>query len=102
FSLASCLSDCIFFQAEADIRVRTVTGVPTCALPISCRAGCARPGRRSRHAADRTARAGRAGVLRGPRRVSSDTARPALIVLELRSEERRVGKERRVRRTAYK
>src|SRR5688572_23618665 len=35
----------LYFQAEAGIRVLTVTGVQTCALPISCpRAPTYRPG----------------------------------------------------------
>src|SRR5215470_14954198 len=59
-----------FFQAEDGIRDATVTGVQTCALPISARPGgeCARPADR-RQGADR------------------DEA--------VRSEERRVGKESR-------
>src|SRR5205809_689378 len=32
-----------FFQAEDGIRDVAVTGVQTCALPISCRAGCRAP-----------------------------------------------------------
>ena len=32
----SCLLYCFFFQAEDGIRDRLVTGVQTCALPISC------------------------------------------------------------------
>src|SRR5438270_13934085 len=32
-----CLSSIFFFQAEDGIRDLTVTGVQTCALPISCR-----------------------------------------------------------------
>src|SRR3989475_4696551 len=69
-----------FFQAEDGIRDLTVTGVQTCALPISLparhagdSAGCARPHRRlpepARAAADRWSaphRAARAGPLHGP------------------------------------
>src|SRR5215210_6251056 len=35
---SSCLSDVFFFQAEDGIRDTSVTGVQTCALPISDRA----------------------------------------------------------------
>src|SRR5207249_6757153 len=79
-----------FFQAEDGIRDRNVTGVQTCALPISLRipasvawffppaALCRRkkPSNRSRNA-------------QSPR---------LLRVADLRSEERRVGKECRARR----
>src|SRR2546430_5114526 len=57
-----------FFQAEAGIRVLTVTGVQTCALPISVR-DAHRRGRRVRRAArdrsDARRRAGR-GRKAGP------------------------------------
>src|SRR5699024_11353256 len=63
---------CFFFQAEDGIRVRNVTGVQTCALPISWR-GDARASPGAHAARDRLGR-GAGGSL-------------------LRSEERRVGKE---------
>src|SRR6266481_3252044 len=67
-----------FFQAEDGIRDGTVTGVQTCALPIS-----ARP-----------AKPGRIGAAGGPGRA----ARPGLPERAAgRSEERRVGKECRSR-----
>src|SRR5205807_5860173 len=77
-----------FFQAEDGIRDYKVTGVQTCALPISA-AGRpeARPGRRPRagpRAAGGRRRPGPAGAGR--------TARPRRC---RRSEERRVGKEGR-------
>src|SRR5436190_24325419 len=67
-----------FFQAEDGIRDHCVTGVQTCALPISSR----------RPAPRREAPASSCGCRREP-------ARPP------RSEERRVGKERRSRRSTY-
>src|SRR5205085_6978539 len=85
FFVVACLVDFFFFfQAEDGIRDLTVTGVQTCALPISgpranpvarsaARAGRARRGRRARAAGCRSTRTGR------------------------RSEERRVGKECRSR-----
>src|SRR6516164_10456188 len=69
----------VFFQAVDGIRAGTVTGVQTCALPISARGGAQRPGQRSR---SRVARLG----------VGCD---------EQRSEERRVGKECRSRWSPY-
>src|SRR5438094_10445265 len=57
-----------FFQAEDGIRDRTVTGVQTCALPISC---CSS----------------------GMMRVRACCARSISIEVSRRSEERRVGKE---------
>src|SRR5207249_7658018 len=67
-----------FFQAEDGIRDRNVTGVQTCALPISRRARQrGRERRRERHALP---------VEPGPVRSRED-----------RSEERRVGKECRSR-----
>src|SRR2546430_10481226 len=38
--MCSVLSFFFFFQAEDGIRDLTVTGVQTCALPISCSGGC--------------------------------------------------------------
>src|SRR5207245_8594346 len=86
---------CFFFQAEDGIRDATVTGVQTCALPIS--AGRRRPELLARRGEHRGAavqqrrvgldvveeKAGELGKLAEPRD------------LLLRSEERRVGKERR-------
>src|SRR2546425_10337190 len=110
-----------FFQAEDGIRDKLVTGVQTCALPISrCRpARCApppwaAPGRRA-------PRAGR-GRSAGTRRCASKTpwgGGPVMLVVPLierkrdggtltpeewsalRSEERRVGKECRSRWSPY-
>src|SRR5207302_6696846 len=69
-----------FFQAEDGIRDFHVTGVQTCALPISCRTPPSRvPRRAARSSCDRSS-------ARASRRGSSP-----------RSEERRVGKECRSR-----
>src|SRR5438132_11362617 len=80
-----------FFQAEDGIRDHCVTGVQTCALPISCRIVCSRlttsrdrlhdsPRRKYRHA---------------PKTDHSLRDSPP------RSEERRVGKECRSRWSPY-
>src|SRR2546422_6841819 len=94
-----------FFQAEDGIRDVAVTGVQTCALPISqsktCRNGCST---RSREAS------WTAAVLLVllprclPRDLASDTFNRALSWAHLnfcRSEERRVGKECRSRWSPY-
>src|SRR5207249_8785409 len=74
-----------FFQAEDGIRDRNVTGVQTCALPIST--ACARDRR-----GDMRLQSGRRPFLRAAR----DRDRSAWIP-HCRSEERRVGKECRSR-----
>src|SRR5205823_9366945 len=74
-----------FFQAEDGIRDKLVTGVQTCALPISL--SCRLCPERS---ADRTTR--QLPQLRNPRRSSGQSCCGAT-----RSEERRVGKECRSR-----
>src|SRR5437867_7046434 len=96
-----------FFQAEDGIRDRTVTGVQTCALPIS-----------AQHRRQRLERGAHDVVLgllvpqRAPRGLGVEAHQPRLLPLrsealahvsrpdaprrpELRSEERRVGKEGR-------
>src|SRR5205085_3778515 len=97
-----CFFFFFFFQAEDGIRDLTVTGVQTCALPIS------------EQAAPRTPRRPRARKLRpSPRAASSSpttrssrrrraqrSRRPHRRPLKLRSEERRVGKEGRGRWSA--
>src|SRR6266481_8211599 len=65
-----------FFQAEDGIRDGTVTGVQTCALPISARGRRRRPG-------------------------TSPGGGPKPDPTRLRSEERRVGKECRSRWSPY-
>src|SRR5439155_12890147 len=88
-----------FFQAEDGIRDGHVTGVQTCALPISCpprpwdsgtRRACARWRALTRMTAPQRSQIGGS---RRPRR-----RRPTIPV---RSEERRVGKECRSRWSPY-
>src|SRR5207248_3606675 len=85
-----------FFQAEDGIRDRTVTGVQTCALPIS---GIDRAGRhRARQELLHQTTAGGAEIGRRDRQRRREIAlREDLPVLRIRSEERRVGKECRCR-----
>src|SRR5208283_5907731 len=73
-----------FFQAEDGIRDRDVTGVQTCALPISSPAGLNRPSTSA------------PGSLIPGRSIASSTRFPPS-----RSEERRVGKECRSRWSRY-
>src|SRR5260370_21438261 len=81
-----------FFQAEDGIRDSSVTGVQTCALPISV-SEVAR--RRWRH----RARRGRHEHARGLRIAVDDL--PGILATDRRSEERRVGKECRSRWSPY-
>src|SRR4051794_41653379 len=96
------LSSFFFFQAEDGIRDGRVTGVQTCALPI-CRAGVGgRRGAALPATADGAARrrspggSPAAGPGTAPR---AATARAAQRAVRRRSEERRVGKEGRSRRS---
>src|SRR5437868_11803419 len=90
-----------FFQAEDGIRDRNVTGVQTCALPISeaCRGApehCALATRHDSEVCERAllgAAPARLGVPVAALRRQTLRRRG-----EPRSEERRVGKERRARR----
>src|SRR2546430_5906630 len=86
FRLQDC--DVVFFQAEDGIRALTVTGVQTCALPISSivarsPSGCREP-------PTRLAPTIRATI--------NNTTSPRTVY---RSEERRVGKECRSRWSPY-
>src|SRR2546430_7571174 len=94
-----------FFQAEDGIRDLTVTGVQTCALPISSCTGTARiPGRRERiHEALRARRVRGATCLRGRRAAAARErrGRARRVLAASRSEERRVGKECRSRGSPY-
>src|SRR5437867_7435454 len=92
-----------FFQAEDGIRDRTVTGVQMCALPISRRLHEFHQHRRAAPGGDDASSTGRRAGGGGPPRQASGreggagqgrrARRPA------RSEERRVGKEWRARRS---
>src|SRR5207249_5082540 len=99
-----------FFQAEDGIRDRNVTGVQTCALPISLshvRAFCACAGAAARNGDASAIMASESAALRmmvlphvdrlgiGSGSNSTQTVNNR----RLRSEERRVGKERRSRRS---
>src|SRR2546430_6889790 len=93
-----------FFQAEDGIRDLTVTGVQTCALPISIPVGSSAHQRDSEnrssrgHEQGRTDRNRRARIARGcSRHVQCDIRGDR----EERSEERRVGKECRSRWSPY-
>src|SRR3712207_8925125 len=95
-----------FFQAEDGIRDIGVTGVQTCALPISSRypeATRPAPISISRRAWSHTIR--RIGCARPEEgemaRNLSISAMFGLLVVAVRSEERRVGKECRSRRSPY-
>src|SRR5207249_9139340 len=87
-----------FFQAEDGIRYRNVTGVQTCALPIS---GGVRRAPVTRgvavHRVDEVPRVGRQQLVvrrAATRRVvDDDRVQPGGTRAQLRSEERRVGKE---------
>src|SRR5207248_7589048 len=97
---------CFFFQAEDGIRDRTVTGVQTCALPISDRRGRRVPRERSESVraalviSERDNVATALEALEAGQRL--DLAGTTLMVQSPvprgRSEERRVGKECRSRR----
>src|SRR2546421_8425819 len=92
-----------FFQAEDGIRDLIVTGVQTCALPISVRARCITPRRRTTplRRPCTTRSLGARSAARSP--VQRSAARSATVVpaRSPRSEERRVGKECRSRWSPY-
>src|SRR5699024_11884980 len=91
-AIASAVSSVsFFFQAEDGIRGRNVTGVQTCALPISPPADCRRGGGgRRRRAPRQRGRFGERGTNRGG--VAGDGGDRRLRAVRAdRSEERRVG-----------
>src|SRR5687768_17690822 len=94
-----------FFQAEDGIRDVAVTGVQTCALPISPRDGqgpdnVAAPSASRPRTCRRHRNRGRtASICPPPRRPRRPGRSPA--ISESRSEERRVGKECRSRWSPY-
>src|SRR2546430_7662470 len=92
-----------FFQAEDGIRDLTVTGVQTCALPISSRRTPSKSWLMQRPA---TKESGpflflRSLPLRASRSTTHDRNRRHEIATQYRSEERRVGKEGRSRWSPY-
>src|SRR2546430_9682331 len=103
--ISGCLDCCyfFFFQAEDGIRYLTVTGVQTCALPIS---SDARDEGVSARRLGRVEHGHRAGARRDHRTVGeADPLVPVpaeeLVAHGPRSEERRVGKEGRSRWSPY-
>src|SRR3989440_4885512 len=102
----------IFFQAEDGIQNLIVTGVQTCALPISLEVEhrvddvlqCARPGNRSVFLIGHVTKE---GSIAGPRALEHIVDTVLYFEGErhhnhrIRSEERRVGKECRSRRSPY-
>src|SRR5438874_13447616 len=86
----------MFFQAEGAIRGLYVTGVQTCALPISTRPVGPRPVGSRPALGRRRAGAGRRG-LRRLRRLPEMPCRALRTLAKDRSEERRVGEEWRYR-----
>src|SRR3712207_6988358 len=104
--LLSVSYSCFFFQAEDGIRDIGVTGVQTCALPISAHRPC-RGGAPARllPAEDRTEHGSPAGPCTGPCGRRSVHRRTRAVhgghTTAPRSEERRVGKECRSRWSPY-
>src|SRR5207249_9562341 len=93
-----------FFQAEDGIRDRNVTGVQTCALPISpplyrCPQKLFARRWPSRHSAHRSNRCRPCGQdsIAATRKYFCERAPPSTARAARRSEERRVGKECRCR-----
>src|SRR5256885_7673513 len=101
FCLMWCSFYFFFFQAEDGIRDYKVTGVQTCALPICGQQVDLTGERRGRKEVCREARRGTHRVSECMRREKS--ARPGRFGRnqDLRSEERRVGKECRSRWSPY-
>src|SRR5688572_32414645 len=101
FIFVVCFFFFFFFQAEDGIRDLTVTGVQTCALPISSSASSMvalsrhAPLRRASRVSPKVRTPSRLGL--PMRRATPIRARPATP----RSEERRVGKECRSRWSPY-
>src|SRR5207247_5110745 len=100
---------CFFFQAEDGIRDPLVTGVQTCALPISRARRLRRGLMRSCEGADKNGRSEQERFASPPRHgpaaarseyaISHDNF-PFACSVRVRSEERRVGKECRSGRAA--
>src|SRR5206468_8281795 len=84
-----------FFQAEDGIRDLIVTGVQTCALPISSHAGHVSSGRRDPELTAAVKEIGR--NVTGVRGDVSNLGDLDRLFAQIRSEERRVGKECRSR-----
>src|SRR5205807_6629038 len=93
-----------FFQAEDGIRDYKVTGVQTCALPISSGPCAKRPGWTAENLKDAPlGRSHRAKIGKAKLKQAIELTRDVLEVpadYKIRSEERRVGKECRARGSA--
>src|SRR5690606_39326347 len=102
----SCVFCFFFFQAEDGIRDFHVTGVQTCALPISAGTVVAmrlRAGEGAEQVVEHTAAPDlEADALVGGRDLPAGVLGDALVELVGRSEERRVGKECRCRGARYR
>src|SRR5260221_10354555 len=95
---------CFFFQAEDGIRDHCVTGVQTCALPISSRYGVtvfarSLTSKRDGGGTSSSLRLSSSTCIRLPCVVKAE--RVSCVKLSCRSEERRVGKECRSRWSPY-
>src|SRR2546430_13528114 len=92
-----------FFQAEDGIRDLTVTGVQTCALPISIHRGSQPAGRSvlNLHFSGRLRAAMNRSVAHGTSAIFISLISHSATSAAARSEERRVGKECRSRWSPY-
>src|SRR5256885_12195499 len=101
----SCGRMCFFFQAEDGIRDYKVTGVQTCALPISAQGlqGIPVSGQDGDHAALNRVALGTqtVSVWKDARELGKAAGEIAVQLAKGRSEERRVGKECRSRWSPY-
>src|SRR2546430_7938693 len=98
--VTSCSACFFFFQAEDGIRDLTVTGVQTCALPISVTTGALPPGARLALSTENGEILGAvAPYAPGSRSTTATVPVPRSAIV--RSEERRVGKECRSRWSPY-
>src|SRR5699024_12077053 len=95
-SIATCIVSVFFFQAEDGIRDRNVTGVQTCALPIYfLDSGGAAADVEEVRGLDAVGLTGIRDDVEGGHDQARAVADDADLAVELRSEERRVGKEGR-------
>src|SRR5260370_31875135 len=94
-----------FFQAEAGMRNSSVTGVQTCALPISGRSPLARIARRKQGAPLAAMAVERSALFPpcdpGERAATGALSQAVVTGVGHRSEERRVGEEGRSRWSPY-
>src|SRR2546421_8103520 len=99
---AVCLLFFFFFQAEDGIRDLIVTGVQTCALPISNgRAACHYCGHCDRGCSTYSYFSSPGSTIPAAAKTGRFTLRTNSVASHVRSEERRVGKECRSRWSPY-